>query len=482
MRALRRRVWIAAILLLACCPPLCAQIALRGTLVTPTAVIPDGTVLITGEKIAAAGKDVTLPAGVQVIETGGFIYPGLIDLHDHLTWNFLPRWKPNREFNNRYEWQALPEYKVVLTTPEGKTFDEGLACDTEQYAEVKAIVGGATSVNGSLNQWRQPAGKQKCIEGLARNLDFYSGLYTAAAGSGFRARDANCNELPQGNVERFRNEVFPLEMCEADVTATVKALESGDLTAFVVHLAEGKPGDAASNREFRMLKARGFLRPGVSIIHGVALHAPEFQQMHDAQVGLIWSPRSNIALYGDTTDVRAAKQAGLTMAVSPDWSPTGSDGMLQELKYAATWNAGQSPPVFTDAELVAMATSNPAKLAKLDNLIGALAPGHMADLLVVKSNDKDAYKALLHANPGDVQLVMIGGMPAYGNPELMKKLAPAADLEDLPVCGVSKALDFQSEKLLQATQPKSWKQTTEDLNHALNEWGEKLAPLSDCPN
>jgi 5-methylthioadenosine/S-adenosylhomocysteine deaminase len=473
MGAFDRKVRLGLLISVAlCCAPSGAQqnqYALRGTLVTPTEIIENGTILVTGEKIEAVGKDIKVPAAVKTINTGGFIYPGLIDLHDHLTWNFLPRWKPNREFANRYEWQAVPEYKVVLTTPEGKVFDEGLACDTEQYAEVKAIVGGATSVVGSLNQWNQKPDKQKCIEGLARNLDFYSGLYPA-------------NVARPGNVEKLRNEVFPLELPESEVASINKGLADGTLTAFLVHLAEGKPTDAASTREFRMLKARGFLRPGVSIIHGVALHQPEFQQMHDAQVGLIWSPRSNIALYGDTTDVRTAKQNQLTMAISPDWSPTGSDGMLQELKYAATWNAGQSPPVFTDAELVQMATINPAKLAKLDAMIGSLTPNHFADLLVIKSRETDAYRALLHANPGDVALVVIGGMPVYGDSELMEKLAPLAELETLQVCGVPKALDFQSEKLLQGSNPKSWKQTTQDLNRALNEWGETLAHLTECPN
>ena len=473
MIAHRQNVWFAVVTLaVVTCLPSWAQsnqVALRGTLVTPTEVIADGTILISGDRIAAVGKDVAVPAGVKVIETGGFIYPGLIDLHDHLTWNFLPRWKPNREFNNRYEWQAVPEYKIVLTTPEGKVFDAGLACDTEQYAEVKAIVGGATSVVGSLNQWKQPPDKQKCDEGLARNLDFYSGLYPA-------------DPAKPGNVEKLRNEVFPLELSETDVTSIKKGLTDGTLTAFIVHLSEGKPTDAAANREFRMFKARGFLRPGVSIIHGVALHDLEFKQMKDAQVGLIWSPRSNIALYGDTTDVRAARQNSLTLAIAPDWSPTGSNGMLQELKYAATWNAGQSPPVFTDAELVQMATVNPAQLAHLDSMIGSLAPNHKGDLLIVRSKESDAYRALLHANPADVQLVMVGGIPLYGDPELVERLAPASELESLHVCGVPKVLDFQSEKILQGTNPKPWKQTTEDLNHALNEWGESLAQLTDCPD
>jgi cytosine/adenosine deaminase-related metal-dependent hydrolase len=77
---------------------------------------------------------------------------------------------------------------------------------------------------------------------------------------------------------------------------------------------------------------------GSSIIHGVALRKPDFEKMAAAGVGLIWSPRSNIELYGETADVATAKAVKvkedqrITIALAPDWSPSGSDGVLQELK------------------------------------------------------------------------------------------------------------------------------------------------------
>jgi 5-methylthioadenosine/S-adenosylhomocysteine deaminase len=51
--------------------------------------------------------------------------------------------------------------------------------------------------------------------------------------------------------------------------------------------------------------------------------------MHDAGVGLVWSPRSNNELYGGTLNIAAAQAVGLSFAIAPDWSPTGSAGMLQ---------------------------------------------------------------------------------------------------------------------------------------------------------
>jgi 5-methylthioadenosine/S-adenosylhomocysteine deaminase len=430
-------------------------IALRGAIVTPDQVIEQGTVLISGDKIQAVGANIPLPEHTIVIEGDNVIFPGLIDLHDHLTWNFLPRWNAGRLFNTRYEWQAIPEYGIALGTPHSKIMDEGLGCQSEQYGEVKAIVGGATSVVGGLDS--------KCSEGLARNLDYFSGLY------------------PPGTGEKLRNEIFPLELTEKTVTEINTDLDNKTLTAFIVHLSEGKPGDANAEREFRMFSARGFLRPGVSIIHGVGLNADDWQQVAKSGVGLIWSPRSNLNLYGGTTDVAIAQHAGIKIALAPDWSPSGSDGMLQELKYASVWNDGQYPKVFTNAELVQMATSIPAQLAGLSDKIGSIKPGYYADLLVVRRTEKDPYQSLLNASPTDVRLVLIGGSPVYGDDDLMRRLAPAADLEPLSLCNSPKALDFSTETAL-GQHPSSWKQTVDQLNHALNEWGLTSVQLTPCPN
>lgn len=443
--------------------------ALKGTLVTPTEIVEDGTILVVGDKIQAIGKDIPLPTGVKIIETKAFIYPGLIDLHNHITWNFLPRWQPGRKFVDRYEWQQIPEYSLALKTPHDQIIpfpppastrppvQEDLACDANRYGEVKAIVGGATSVIDSLGELKT----DPCIKGLARNLNTYSGLY------------------PAGKPEQLWNAVFPLELKNDEVKKLNDNLSDAQQHyALVVHLAEGKASDASSAREFRMFKARGFLRAGVSIIHGVALRQPEFAEMAKAQVGLIWSPRSNIELYGETTDVRTAKQSGVKIALAPDWSPSGSDGTLEELNYAAVWNAGQNPRVFTDAELVEMVTANPAKLARLDDKIGSLKSGYFADLLVVGSQETDPYRALLGARPMDIKLVVVGGNPVYGDEDLMQELAPTGHLEPVSLCGTKKLLNLETDNTLPA---KPWKDTVSALAKALKPSGLPLSELTTCP-
>lgn len=120
------------------------------------------------------------------------------------------------------------------------------------------------------------------------------------------------------------------------------------------------------------------------IIHGVPLLDKDFAELAANGVGHVWSPRSNIELYGRTADVAAAKKNKVLMAIAPDWSPSGSSGMIAELRYAAIWNDQQFPKIFTARELVQMATSNAAKLARIDGKVGRLQSGLVADYVVVR--------------------------------------------------------------------------------------------------
>jgi imidazolonepropionase-like amidohydrolase len=121
----------------------CAQrgsYTLQGTLLTPNETIEGGSLTVHDSKIVQVGKGGAAEAG-PTIEVHGVIMPGMNDLHDHLTWNVLPRWKPGRLFGNRYEWEESAEYSHALKDPEGSLINGGLGCDADLFGEVKALAG-----------------------------------------------------------------------------------------------------------------------------------------------------------------------------------------------------------------------------------------------------------------------------------------------------------------------------------------------------
>ena len=61
----------------------------NGSVYTPTRLIPDGVVLVDGDRIVAVGSrdQVTLADGVRRIDAaGGYVCPGLVDIHAHGGW------------------------------------------------------------------------------------------------------------------------------------------------------------------------------------------------------------------------------------------------------------------------------------------------------------------------------------------------------------------------------------------------------------
>jgi 5-methylthioadenosine/S-adenosylhomocysteine deaminase len=433
--------------------------AIAGTVVTPDRVIADGAIVVSDQRIADVTERGSVAPKIPVTTIEGIVLPGLIDLHNHLTWNILPRWVPTHPFANRYAWQATAEYDRNLAGPHGALGKDAM-CEAEIYAEVKAIIGGATSVVGSLNDLH-------CTQGLVRNLDVDSRLgFTAPKADDPCEQDAKAFQPLADFVD---NEVFPMEVPYDRLAFLRCALRAGSLHALVVHLSEGAPNDASARREFRMLEQAGLIMPGLVIDHGTALHAEDFQRM-SGKAGLVWSPRSNDELYGDTTNIAAALQQNVSVAIAPDWSPTGSAGMLQEIGYASRRYRN-----INAMQMVAMATSIPARLARLSDRIGVLAPGLFADFIVMRGDRANPYAAVTQATPADIQLVVIGGQAVYGDPEVMATLRPDTALERIDVCGVPKALYLGDSAA--AARHEAFADIQRALNAALARSGTQIGPI-----
>ena len=455
--------WIAICLLAVAWPATAQDLSLKLTVVSPAQVVESALVTVKGGRIDAVTPNGTAPNAVTV---DGVMFPGLIDLHNHMTWNVLPNWQPPRLFTNRYEWQETPEYAIALAGPNAAMNRAGAACEMNRFGEVKSIVNGGTMTVGSYgpdqNSNAAVPARNDCIRGLARNADFASGLRPAPL-----------------NHERYGNFVFPFQLTRKE-ESLLRAVDPNStdpavLTGAGVHLAEGT--DAASRREFLQFILQDYGRPGVNVIHGVALTPDQMRQLARAHVGLIWSPHSNFILYGKTADIQTAMDAKMSIALAPDWSPAGSAGMLEELGIAYRYGLSLFPAI-PEKTLVDMATINPARMAGLDGQLGSIEPGKVADLVIMKRRKEgSAYQALLMASPADVLLVAVGGVPRYGDRDLMHQLLPKAPLEDVIVCGAPKSLNLVDD-------PKKdvpWAVTQKYLTDLMKRMGLAPAPLAACP-
>ena len=381
-------------------PLLPAPLVVRGHLVTfdeVLGVIPDGELYVDrdGLIVAVGRAGDPPPAGfsgsaANVVDAGdAVVYPGLIDLHNHIAYNCLPLWiAPGRDepWTARYEWPKDPDYLPSITLPVNALCRvAGKA--VLKYVETKAVVGGVTAIQGSSKVGRP-------FEGwMVRNVE-YETFGTGRVG--------------------VRQAVFALEG-EEEFARTREALARGD--AFIYHLAEGT--DPALVAEYSALESRDVLAPGFVGVHCTALGDPEYSGWSPRGGSVVWSPFSNLWLYGAMTDVAAARARGMRICLGADWSPSGSKSLLGELKVADLVNRELLGGLFSAEDICRMATCNPAQAVGWEGRVGRLSVGLHADLVVVARRSDDVYDNLVRAVEDDVLLVAINGYPMYGIGELM---------------------------------------------------------------
>ena len=457
-------------------------ILLEGTVVTMNAereVLENGRVLVRAGRIAAVWQGAKPPEGVTLdgvvrpeLGPHAIIFPGLINLHDHPFFDALPMWQTPAShvqaaigrptgaepYANRGQWRGGSPEALRLVNNPATILDGFLLSDVIKYGKVRMILGGTTTTDGGGS----------------------SPLYDTLL-----ARNA---ESPNFGRQRIANRVDSIGlMPPGDAEALAAAMQAGELDAWLVHLGEGvrdgdrRPGDPVSSRaEFADLKAKHLLTGATVIVHGVALEQPDFEEMAQAGAKLVWSPLSNMLLYGKTTSIYEALAVGVPVSLGTDWTPSGSPNLLTELKVAdralrdrrvlaaqrhlvpgLSGNSGEADRAL-DRLLVEMVTINPAAAIRWDDQVGSIEAGKAADLLVISTPGAPAprsstpgapaprsstsgapaprsvtppasreagvpespYRRLIDATERDVQLVVVGGVPLAGDTGVIAQLKP----------------------------------------------------------
>ncbi|RKH56660.1 amidohydrolase family protein [Corallococcus aberystwythensis] len=366
---------------------------------------------------AAEATVVTCPTGV--------ISPGLINPHDHITFPGAPVASTSVErYEHRHDWRTGNNKHTRQNNPGNSK------ATVISWSELRQVMAGTTSIAGAGG-----------APGLLRNLDT-GGSAGIANQEGLSEPYADSDTFPLGDsggatlADGCSYASFP-------VSATITSRTS----AYLPHIAEGIA--ATAQNEFRCLSTGtgNVLFPRSAVIHGVGLTAREISEMAAHGTGLVWSPRSNISLYGDTAMVTAFKRVGVPIALGTDWIRSGSMNILRELRCADQLNTTRYAKTFTDEDLWRMVTGNAADAVDLYERVGRIAPGRMADLAIFRlgTNAASPFRAVIAAEPQDVVLTVRGGKPLYGDQALVDGLKGADTCDALDVCGTQKAACVKSE-------------------------------------
>ena len=398
-----------------------AQLLVKGTVLAPHTILRGGQVLVdAGGVISCVGCDCAAqaPGATTLTCGGGVVSAGLVNSHDHITYTQNSPYNDTGErYEHRHDWRVGKNGHTKISS------SGGASADKIRWGELRFVLGGATSTVGSGS-----------ATGFLRNLDKpdQEGLNQPPVNySTFPLGDSNGTQLRSG--------------CGYPGIESASSIAGDD--AYFPHVSEGI--DQYARNEFLCLSANSpppaqdLLQSKSAFIHSIGLTPVEYEKMALDGATLVWSPRSNVTLYGNTAEVTVAANLGVRIALGTDWMPTGSMNMLRELRCADGLNQNYYDGFFSDRELWQMATIHGAEAAAVDDVVGALAVGKEADIAIYDGRVHTDHRAVIAAEPTDVTLVLRAGKALYGDSTLVAGFDGTCDA--LTVCGAAKRVCVQSE-------------------------------------
>ncbi|MHC4323257.1 MAG: S41 family peptidase [Planctomycetota bacterium] len=404
------------------------EYALEGRIVTmdpARTVIPSGVVYIRGDSIVDVKKSTEAPppgfTKKMIIKSGGTIYPGMIELHNHLSYNIIPMWMVPKQFADRDQWRRHEDYKKKMTGPmKVLGHIDGYLQAIVRYVECKLLFSGITSSQGITLSSHPKI--QKHYKGIVRNVE-----------------QTVDKDLPDAKTR-----ISDIDNKEA--AKLLERLKKPKTKCYLLHLAEGIHSRA--NKHFKALQIsanKWAINEKLAGIHCVGLLPEDFEVMGNKKGSMIWSPMSNLLLYGVTADIVSAKNNNLLIGLGSDWSASGSKNLLCELKVARLIS-DKLGGVFSDEDLVRMVTIDAAKILKWDHVCGSLEKGKKADLLVLRGKTGKHYKKLIDAKENSISFVVIDGWPRIGYKRLMNKFdIKNKDLEKVKIGGSTRYMYLENE-------------------------------------
>ncbi|KAI1186821.1 metal dependent amidohydrolase [Nemania serpens] len=408
------------------------DLLLLGTVLTDKGAQPDSAVLVHSGKIAYVGDICGLDPGkwrrgtdASVLNcTGSVISPGFINTHEHIDYATVrPLTDIGERVSHRHDWRVGARNATMR-----EVAVNGSAAAARAWGELRHVFSGTTALVGGA-----------MAPGLARNLDFADGLEEEEGLAGRPA--ARYDTFPL----RDKHGIMRNGDCNYGPDPIDRATAAG-YHRYIGHVGEDVDLEAAnefaclSNATFDVTPALGsgggrgglstdIIGPNVALVHALGLTPRDFDVIAARGAKVVWSPRSNMYLYGKTLNASALLAAGITVALGTDWLPSGSATMGREAACAASVARESHGVEIAPKVLWEMATRNAAVVAGFEDVLGSLEAGKLADIVVfgeaasvsasrdegrgVVDDDEndvvDPFAQAIFASQDKIELVLRGG-------------------------------------------------------------------------
>lgn len=433
----------------------------NATLVTQNSdqdVFSPGMVGVCGDRIALVGRagadgDPPLPQAKETVDAAGCILmPGLINAHTHLPMSLFRGLADDLPLEIWLNEHIFPA-EARFITPANVRTGTLLSC-------AELLLGGTTTCCDGY-----------FLEGEVAAAVAESGL-RAILGQGVIDFPAPGVDDPAGNVAHAAEYVrawqgrsdmiTPAIFCHSPYTCGSKTLKaakaaSRDLGApFLIHLAEtngeGAMIAAGEGRSpTRYLDELGLLDRDTLLVHGVWLDEADVRRIAASGAALVHCPESNMKLAAGVMPLHHLWSAGMAVGLGTDGCASNNDlDLFGEMNTAAKLHkvVRRDPTVADARRVLAMATSEGARALGMEDRIGSISKGKLADLVLVDTRSPHltplydpASHLVYSARSSDVRDVMVGGrwvvrgrrlLTFDPGPVMVQARAVAAQVKPLP--------------------------------------------------
>ncbi|MDR2134031.1 MAG: amidohydrolase family protein [Treponema sp.] len=307
-----------------------------------------------------------------------FIYPSLINTHDHLQGNYRPPVgpKPGVFYLTWLPWDN--DLKASDTFRERSRLSRE---DLYGLSGYKCLFSGVTTVNDhfpqKLNGNILPTLPVRAI--LEYGLAHESSSYDLKWGDGIEVEH-----------QRAVKNRWP----------------------FITHLSEGF--DDESMRGVEYLQKLEVLDRHCLLIHCIGFSDEDIRKVAAAGASVSWCGFSNMFMFNVTCKIKKMLAAGVNVTIGTDSSATGSANLLAEIKYDRELYRKMYGEDLSAKTIFEMCTINAAKAFWMQDRIGSLEEGKFGDILVLKGKNSDPYENFVGAAMEDIELLVLEGTPIYG--------------------------------------------------------------------
>jgi len=353
--------------------------------------IENGAVAVTGDKIAAVGPAGDFPrtSAARVLDAGGgIIMPGLVNTHTHAAMTLfrgladdlpLMNWLNDHIFpaearltDEAVYWGSLLACAEMIRS--------GTTCFCDMYLFEDAVARAAAD-----------AGMRAVVGEVL--FDFPSPNYGPIE-KGFDYSESLIEKWAGHPLVTIAVEPHSPYLCAPQLLQRAADLAKRHHLPLVMHLSETRSEvkqllEKFSKTPVQHLESLGVLSDNLVADHCVVLTEEDMDLLKTFDVKVSHNPESNMKLASGIAPVPALLERGVCVGLGTDGCASNNDlDLFSEMDTAAKLHkvASLDPTAAGADTVLAMVTTDGARVLGLGDAVGSLSPGRKADLIVIDTN------------------------------------------------------------------------------------------------